>query len=117
MNDVPSTALDDESAASDMSSWLPSELIQLPHRILFQNEFIGVVLVRLKQGHELLFKKTSRLLMTVTFGRAQVIFGRRLLTLREGGQHRVELSEDCELRAVTETDLLLFVPTDRAMSF
>lgn len=115
MNDTSSILLKKEWA--DKPSWMPSELVQLPHRILFQNEFIGVVLVGLKQGHELLFNKTSQLLVTVTYGRVQVILGRRSLTLREGGQHRVETSEGCELRAMLETDLLLFVPTERAASF
>jgi len=117
MNDGPSILLRDKLAAWGKPSCMPQELVPLPHRVLFQNEFIGVVLVGLKQGHELLFNKTSRLLVTVAYGRAQIIFGRRFLTLREGGQHRVEMSEGCELRALLETDLLLFVPTERAASF
>lgn len=117
MNDAPSILVKDELAASDRPSWLPDELIQLPRRILFQNEFVGVVLVGLRQGHELSFKRSSRLLVIIAFGRVQVIFARGFRTLQEGGQYRVERSEDCELRAVTEADLLLFVPTDLAANF
>ncbi len=117
MNKAPVILLRTRLSAMNETSWLPNELVVLPHRILFQNEFVGVILVGLKQGHESFFKKTVRLLVTVTHGRARVAFGNQFRTLREGNQHRVEMSEGCELRALLETDLLLFIPTDRAATF
>lgn len=117
MKEATSIFSRDEAAVLDKPSWMPNELIRLPHRILFEIEFIGVVLVRLRQGHELLFKRSSRLLVTVAFGRAQVIFERGFRTLLQCNQHRVETGENCELRAMAETDLLLFIPTVKAVNF
>lgn len=117
MNETASILSRDDVAVLDKPSWLPDELMRLPYRVLFENEFIGVVLVRLRQGHELLFKRGSRLLVTVAFGWTQVVAERGFRTLFQCSQHRVEPVENCELRVVAETDLLLFIPTVKAMSF
>lgn len=117
MNNEPVMLLRRRWPMPDEATWVPDELVVLPHRVLFQNEFVGVILVGLTQGYELLFDKPSHLLVTVTHGQARVAFQGRRKTLREGSQHRVEMGAGCALRALLETDLLFFIPTDRAINF
>jgi hypothetical protein len=115
MNDISLILVKNERAVSDKPSWMPNELIPLPHRILFQNEFVGLLLAGLKRGQELLLQPTSSLLLTVTHGQVQLIKRNRFFTLRESGQHRLETDEDWEIHAVSEADLLFFIPTARAV--
>jgi hypothetical protein len=107
----------DELSALDQMSGLPGELIHLPHRTLFQNEFVGLVLVGLKGGQKLLLQPIPTLLLTVTHGRVQLIRRNRFFTLREGGQHRLESGDYWGIHAAFDADVLFFIPTSRASAY
>ncbi|HVU28044.1 MAG TPA: hypothetical protein VHG71_09960 [Verrucomicrobiae bacterium] len=89
-------------------------MTDLPHRTLFQNEFVSLVLVGLKHGQELLLQHTPFVLLTVTHGCVQLLGTGHLITLREGGQRRLESDNHWQIHALSEADLLFFIPTIKA---
>lgn len=82
----------------------------LPCRTLFQKEFVSIILVGLKSVQELLPHPAPVLLLTVGRGRVLLRGLDRLATLNEGGQLRLEQGDHWEISALSESDLLLFIP-------
>jgi hypothetical protein len=102
----PATPSDTPSFVDPLLSLLNG----LPCRTLFQNEFVSLVLVGLKSGQELLLCPAPVLLLTVGRGRVLLRGMDRLATLNEGGQRRLEQGDHWEISALSESDLLLFIP-------
>ena len=84
-------------------------MVQLPSRLLFENEFIRIVLVGLSRGTDRIRLQPRRpVLVTVTFGRALVRGEGVVRELAEGNQLRLEPGILYRLRPVEVVDLVFF---------
>jgi hypothetical protein len=77
--------------------------------ILFQNEFVSLLLVQLKREQSLCFEEPALRLLTVVRGQLQVRGPDGSYILRDMARRRLERGKHWQLHAITDTQLLLFV--------
>jgi hypothetical protein len=93
-------------------------VIQLPSRVLFENEFVRIVLVGLtRETDRIPFQPRAPALVTVTFGRALVRGEGVVRELVEGNQLRLEPGVLYRLRSVEAADLVFFETTRSSYNF
>lgn len=86
-------------------------MVQLPFRLLFENEFVRIVLVGLSRETDRIRLQPHRpVLVTVTFGRALARGEGVVRELAEGSQLRLEPGVLYRLRPVEAADLVFFEP-------
>ena len=101
--------LPDESRVAQSKSICIDWLTALPHRVLFQNKFLRLVLADFKRGQILSFSPHSSLLVTIAHGHVQFVRG-NTFTLSEGAHQRLEAGDLWTMHALSEADLLFFIP-------
>ena len=83
----------------------------LRKRLLFQNEYVQMLLTGLRAGESVRhFRTEAPILLIVAYGGVEVLGREGWTELLEGEEFRIEPGYDYTLRAPEESDLLFFVP-------
>lgn len=78
-------------------------------QILFESEFVALVLVKLKRGQHLRFGEPALRLLTVVEGRVRMHGPHGSFVLEDFGRWRLERGESWKIRATTDACVSLFV--------
>ncbi|MEJ0091834.1 MAG: hypothetical protein WDM80_19055 [Limisphaerales bacterium] len=103
-----------EPARSELISVSPARRRSPFPRILFQNEFVSLVLVRLLPGQRLHFARPVLRLLTVNRGHVRMFGPDGSFVFQNSGRWRLERGEQWKICAQTEAFLSLFIARDTA---
>jgi hypothetical protein len=114
MNTLPLLAARAKPVNFHPVSILPATLRAVTPRILFQNEFVSLVLIELKSGQRLHFAERALSLLTVLRGRVRMRGPHGSLVLHDFGHWRLERGAFWKIGALADASISLFIVKDPA---
>lgn len=114
MNSIPMVAVTKRPPASIVDAIAASDSLAPATQILFESEFIALVLVKLACGQRLYFDNPALRLLTVVEGRLRMRGPDGSFVLQETGRWRLESGTCWKIRAMADATVSLLVVKPRS---